>query len=284
MQSKKINGLIRLFRPELPLAAGICVTAGQVLAAGRLPPLQIGVLGFLCGFALSSAALILNDYFDYEVDLVNHPDRPLPSGVVSRTDVIGLTAATTLVGLAAALALGLDALLIGIVFWVIGFLYNWRYKEAGLPGNLMVSASVGVTFILGAVTMQAPWNGVVWTFSLMAFCVDLGEEIAGDAMDMEGDKKRGSRSIALLKGRQYAVRICVGLWGLVILLSTLPILMGWLGLSYLVMILITDGLLVYFSIRLLHSKTPAEGRRAMRGAYLGATLGIVAFLIGRFIG
>jgi geranylgeranylglycerol-phosphate geranylgeranyltransferase len=40
----------------------------------------------------------------------------------------------------------------------------------------------------------------VWTFSLMAFFVGLGEEIAGDAMDMEGDKQRGSRSIALLKG------------------------------------------------------------------------------------
>ena len=62
-----------------------------------------------------------------------------------------------------------------------------------------------------------------------------------------------------------------------------PILMGWLGTSYLVMILITDVVLVYFSTRLLQSQTPAAGRQAMRGAYLGATLGIIAFLIGRFI-
>jgi geranylgeranylglycerol-phosphate geranylgeranyltransferase len=284
MLSKKMRGMIRLFRPELPLAAGICVIAGQVLASGRLPPLQIGILGFLCGFALSSAALILNDYFDYEVDLVNAPDRPLPSGAVSRPEVIGLTAVTTLVGLAAAWVLGTDALLISIVFWVIGFLYNWRYKQTGLPGNIMVCASVGVTFILGAVTMQAPWNGVVWTFALMAFFIDLGEEIAGDAMDMEGDKKRGSRSIALLKGRRFALHVTVILWGVVVLLSSLPALMGWLGAGYLVTILITDGVLAYFSVRLLQSQTPQAGRKAMRGAYLGATLGIVAFLVGRFIG
>lgn len=97
-------------------------------------------------------------YFDYEVDLINAPDRPLPSGAVSRSDVIGLTAVTTLVGLAAAVALGFSALLIGVIFWLIGFLYNWRYKQTGLPGNLMVSASVGVTFILGAVTMAAILN------------------------------------------------------------------------------------------------------------------------------
>lgn len=148
----------------------------------------------------------------------------------------------------------------------------------------MVSASVGVTLIFGAVTMRAPWNLIVWTFALMAFCVDLGEEIAGDAMDLEGDKKRGSRSIALLKGRKFALRLCVALWGLVILLSLVPIWMGLLGASYLVMILITDGVLIFFSIKLLQSQNADTGHQAMRGAYLGATLGIIAFLIGRFIG
>ena len=246
--------------------------------------LQTAVLGFICAFALSGAALILNDYFDYEVDRINLPDRPLPSGLVSPSEVIGLTVVTTLLGLSAAFVLGRDVLLIGVIFWLIGFLYNWRYKQTGLPGNLMVSASVAVTFILGAVTMDVPWSGVAWTFSLMAFFIDLGEEIAGDAMDMEGDKQRGSRSIAILKGKRFALRISVTLWGLVIGLSLLPALMGWLGISYLIIILLTDGLLVFFSIRLLKSQTPEEGRRAMRGAYLGATLGIIAFLIGRWIG
>jgi geranylgeranylglycerol-phosphate geranylgeranyltransferase len=282
--TRKFFGIVSIFRPELPLAAGICVLTGQILAGGRLPPFSIGLLGFLCGFALSSAALILNDFFDYEVDLINHPNRPLPSGAVTRREVIALTAVTTLVGLGASLALGLDALLIGIVFWIIGVLYNWRYKQTGLAGNLMVAASVGVTFILGGVTMDDPWNPVVWTFAAMAFFIDLGEEIAGDAMDMEGDKKRGSRSIALLKGRGYALRITVALWGLVVLLSFLPVVMKWLGPSYLVFILITDLVLAFFSIRLLKSRTPETGRAAMRGAYVGATLAIIGFLVGRFLG
>jgi geranylgeranylglycerol-phosphate geranylgeranyltransferase len=276
--------MIRLFRPELPLAAGICVTTGQILASGKFPPLQIGLLGFICVFAISSSALILNDYFDYEVDLINAPDRPLPSGAVTPAEVLGLTILTTLVGLSAGALLGIAAFLISILFWIVGFLYNWRYKQTGLPGNLMVCASVGITFVFGAVTMHAPWNLIVWTFALMAFCIDLGEEIAGDAMDMEGDKKRASRSIALLKGRHFALQITVTLWGLVILLSFVPVLMGLLGTSYLVMILITDILLVYFSFKLLQSQNPDAGHRAMRGAYLGATLGIIAFLVGRFIG
>lgn len=284
MLNRRISGMIRLFRPELPLAAGICVTTGQVLALGRLPHVLTGFLAFASVFFLSASALIFNDYFDYEVDLINAPNRPLPSGSVSRSDVIGLGIAVTLVGFLAAYAISMSALLFSLLIWVAGFLYNWRYKQTGLPGNLLVCASVAATFIFGAVSVQAPWNEIVWTFSLMAFFLDLGEEIAGDAMDMEGDKKRASRSIALLKGRRFALILSVILWGLVILLSLLPALMGWLNKAYLLAILPTDALLVFFSIRLVKSQNPSEGRRAMRGAYLGTTLGIFAFLLGRIFG
>ena len=102
MPTDKIKAIIRLFRPDLSLAAGICVVAGQILAAGRLPSLVVGLAGFLCGFALSASAIILNDYFDYEVDLINAPERPLPSGAISRPEAIVLAVATAFSGLSAA--------------------------------------------------------------------------------------------------------------------------------------------------------------------------------------
>jgi len=284
MTTEKIQGLIQLFRPELPLAAGICTLTGQIFAAGGLPSFNVGVLGFLSVFCLSGAALILNDLFDLEVDRVNHPGRPLPSGRVTPADVIGLTIAVSLAGLLAALALGWAAFLVGILFWLIGFLYNWRYKETGLPGNLMVCASVAGTFLFGAITVGQPWHPMVWIFSLMAFCFDLGEEIAGDAMDMEGDKKRGSRSIALLKDRAFALRITAALWGVYALLGFVPVLLGLTGASYLVIMLVNTALVVFFSVRLLRSQTPGEGRKAMRGAYLGATLCVAAFLVNQLVG
>lgn len=283
MFAKKIKGMIRLFRPDLSLAAGVCVLAGQVLTAGTLPPLRTGILGFICIFAISGSALVLNDYFDFEVDRVNAPTRPLPSGAVSRAEALVLTALATVVGLAAAFALGLNALLISLFLWIIGFLYNWRFKQSGLPGNLMVSTSVALSFIFGATTMNEPWNKIVWVFSLMAFLLDLGEEIAGDAMDMEGDKKRNSRSIALLKGKPFALRISLILWGLMILLSLIPALLGWLGISYLIIILLTDAMFVFFSVRLVNAQTPEAGRKAMRGIYLGATVFVIAFLVGQLI-
>ena len=283
MLSRKINGLLHLIRPELSLSAGVCVVAGQVLSLGRLPPWTTAALGFLVAFTLSASALILNDTFDIEVDRINAPDRPLPSGAVSPGESVALFLVATLAGLASAYALGVAVLLVGILFWAIGFLYNWRGKQTGLPGNLMVSASVAVTFILGAMTARSPWNPLVWVFSLMAFFVDLGEEIAGDAMDMEGDKQRASRSLALVIGKARALRVSTACWALVLALGLLPAVLGWLGLIYLVVILLTDALIVFFTARLLRAQTPEAGRRAMRGIYLGGMAGIVAFLLGQFV-
>lgn len=226
MSSLKIRGIIRLFRPDLSLAAGICVVAGQILAIGKFPPMLTATTGFLTAFFISAAAIILNDFFDYEVDLVNAPERPLPSGLVSKREAIWLTAVTSLLGLACAMYFGLVVLALAFVLWVIGVLYNWRFKQSGLPGNLMVCLSVASTFLLGGISAGDFWNGIIWVFAGMAFFIDLGEEIAGDAMDMEGDRKRGSRSNAIKRGRRFAITMSVICWMVVILLGLIPLIMG----------------------------------------------------------
>ena len=85
-------------------------------------------------------------------------------------------------------------------------MYNWKLKAAGLWGNLMVSTSVASTFLLGGIGVGQPWNRTVWAFGLIAFVFDLAEEIAGDAMDAEGDQQRASHSIAIVRGKSTALR------------------------------------------------------------------------------
>ena len=278
MISKKIRGTIQLFRPELPFAAGVCVVLGEIIALGSLPPGRELLLGFVCGFFLSGSALTLNDYFDIEVDKINTPERPIPAELLTPTDAIRLTAIATLIGIGAAFFIGPLALMIGILFWVIGALYNWRYKAYGLWGNLMVAASVGTTFILGGIAVGQPLNKVVWFFGLIAFLIDLAEEIAGDAMDMEGDRKRSSKSIALTLGRQAALRITASLFILIALLSYLPFVFGWMAADYLLLVCTINLAVILFTRKLLRSQTSGEGRSAMRGIYLSIVFGMVAFI------
>jgi geranylgeranylglycerol-phosphate geranylgeranyltransferase len=283
MNFRKFRGMLRLFRPDLSVASGVCVLTGQLLALGRLPSGRAMGLGFLSIFMLAGTALVLNDYFDLEVDRVNAPERPLPSGAVRPAEALLLTGIATLLGLGAAWLLNGETLLLALAIWAIGVLYNWRGKQTGLPGNLLVSTCVGLTFVFGAVSVGAGGSLVVWIFSLMAFFLDLGEEIAGDALDREGDQKRGSRSIAILKGKRFALRVSLVLWGIVVLLSLLPMFLRLLGWGYAVCILLMDGLVAFFAVRLYRSQVERVQRNAMRGIYLSATLGLAAFLLGLFL-
>jgi geranylgeranylglycerol-phosphate geranylgeranyltransferase len=283
MIRNKFTGFFQLLRLELPFAAGVSVLMGEIIALGGLPSTREALLGFICGFTLSASALILNDVFDLEVDRVNAPWRPLPSGVISPREAIGLSVPVTLGGLAAALAISLPTLVFALFIWVIGFLYNWKFKRSGLPGNLMVAISVASCFILGGMAVGDPVNGLVWLMALGAFLIDLAEEIAGDAMDMEGDKLLGSRSLALQFGRTAALRVSAGLFAMLLILTPLPLIFGWMGIQYLLAILVANAALVYFTLKLLKSQDSKEGVFAMRGIYLGFLLGMLVYILGQLL-
>jgi len=169
---KKIKGLVKLMRPELQFAAGISVIIGEIITIGNLPTLSELFLGFMWGFFLSGSAMILNDYFDIEVDKVNAPERPLPSGLISSSTAVTFTIIITLLGLIVSFFINRIAILLYLLFWIIGFLYNWKFKEKGLMGNIFVSSSVAVTIILGAVVVGNPWNKAVIIISIKDFLMN----------------------------------------------------------------------------------------------------------------
>ena len=129
------------------------------------------------------------------MDRVNRPDRPLPSGRISVKELWALFFTFGVVGLASAALLGPVVLALAATVWGVALLYNVRLKEAGLLGNLAVAFCVSRTIVIGG-TAAGAVNGLVLTFGALAFLFDLGEEIASDAMDIEGDSVRSSRSIA----------------------------------------------------------------------------------------
>jgi geranylgeranylglycerol-phosphate geranylgeranyltransferase len=275
-------GLLRLFRIELPLSAGICVILGELLAAGSVPRNSHLLLGFLSFFFISATALILNDYFDYEIDRINAPDRPLPAGLVTKRDVVILSLVIALLGLISSALISMSALLIAFVVWIVGVAYNWRFKRTGIFGNLLVSFSVGMTFVFGGIVVGHPADIVVWWFGILAMLVDLGEEIASDAMDIEGDKLIGSRSLAILLGRQKALKISAAVFGAVVAVSLVPFLLHWLKTIYLIPILLLDCIIVYATRKLLKPNT-IKPRIYVRLIYLGGSFAMLLLIAMRLV-
>jgi geranylgeranylglycerol-phosphate geranylgeranyltransferase len=280
MTRSKLIALSRLFRFDLTVTAGVCVLLGELLALGALPSLAQATYGFLSIFCISATALILNDYFDIETDRINAPSRPLPSGLVTKSEVLVLSVVVALLGFLFSFLISPQALAITVGVWVVGFLYNWRLKRTGIWGNLFVAFSVGMTFIFGGIVVGNPFDVVVWYLALTTFFVDLGEEIAADALDVEGDRRTGSRSLAVLWGPGRAMSLSAGIFGFVVVGSAVPFILGWLSWIYLPAMVVWDVFVIYSVKNLLDTRRP-DRIKDVRRIYLTGLGLIVAFIIIR---
>ncbi|MEM9943643.1 MAG: UbiA family prenyltransferase, partial [Planctomycetota bacterium] len=63
----------------------------------------------LSSAAIYTAGMVLNDYFDFEKDLVERPERPIPSGQISRKATFNFGFALLVGGVACAAIAGLLA-------------------------------------------------------------------------------------------------------------------------------------------------------------------------------
>lgn len=278
----KLFACADLIRMDLAIGAGFFLVAGEILVTGGLPPIQQVVLGFLTLFFISGSANISNDYFDREVDKINLPSRPLPSGRITIRELWVLFSLFTILGFVTASLLGLEVLILGFLLWGIAFFYNMKFKECGFFGNLIVAFCLGMIFILAGI-LAGTINGVILTFAGLAFFFDLGEEVASDAMDVKGDEIRSSKSIAKRWGKDKAMVVSGLMFVIFFLLTLIPFLMGWLWYDYLILALIMDLWMIICVIKLMRSETTDKGRVQIRRLYLTWGLFVFVFAFSRIL-
>jgi geranylgeranylglycerol-phosphate geranylgeranyltransferase len=276
-------GLLRLSRPDLSFASGVCVVLGQLLAIGHLPAMWVIIAGFFSVTCTSAAILVMNDYLDVATDMVNAPHRPIPSGMVNKTMAgyfIGLLFAA---GLVLGFTLSYSALAVVALLSVVGVLYNRLFKQSGILGNIMVSFSVGMTFVYGGITAGNPAAKAVLFFAIVRAMVDLGEEIAADTMDMEGDKLIHSKSIAIRYGKENAVNISTGIFGAIILFTVIPFIFGWFNRWYVIPFSLLDMVIIIAVVK-FRGAEGGSGRKYIKWIYRSGTVTLLIFLIMKLAG
>ncbi len=219
----------------------------------------------------------INDYFDVDIDQVNRPHRPIPSGRISRRDALQIYLILSSAGVCISLLLGFVQFILALVFSAAWYAYGRWIKRTGLPGNILVSAGVACTLIFGGVTAGVP-NLRLALYTLIAFSVNLMREIVKDVEDIPGDSAVGLRTLPIRLGvRKTGVFLSV-LGILSVIFSVLPIVLGLAGLLYEVTIVPALILLVASSIYSLRVNHESAGKLSgmLKAAML---LGLLAMML-----
>ena len=266
-------------RPHNLLVAALTILVGWTVAGAGAPGLEVA-LAALAGTLIAAAGNVVNDYFDAEIDRINKPRRPIPSGRISRGESYRFAVLLALGALAIAALSGLPTLVSVSVWSVCLYVYSARLKTRLLLGNLMVSAVSSSGFVLGAWLAGRPAAAAAPT--LLAFLFIMGREIVKDVEDLPGDCACGARTLPHRLGERRALAVALGFFVLFAALVPWPYWMQLFGRQYLWTYLLgVVPLLGVAVLLMLRDTSPANLLRVSWILKVDMLLGVLGFYLGR---
>lgn len=173
----------------------------------------------LSGPLMTGYTQTLNDFYDREIDAINEPYRPIPSGAISIPQVVTQIVVLLLAGFGVAYALDVWAghefptiTALAVFGAFIAYIYSappLKLKQNGWAGNYALGASY---IALPWWTGHALFGNLNWTIVLLTLFYSfagLGIAIVNDFKSVEGDRQLGLKSLPVMFGITTAAWICV---------------------------------------------------------------------------
>jgi geranylgeranylglycerol-phosphate geranylgeranyltransferase len=188
-QKKLIRGSVSLIRPLNGMITFISIAAMVLIADVKADTLLPVFLAACVGFFISSFGNASNDLIDLPIDLVNRPDRPLASGLISANTATIIAAFCLLTGLGISVLIGPEEFMLASYLAALLAVYNLWLKRVPFIGNVIVSVLTAAAFLYGGLVAQDLESA--YYPALFAFLINLIREILKDSVDIEGDRSQG---------------------------------------------------------------------------------------------
>lgn len=275
----KFEGSFTLVRPINCFMIGFAVIAGQYIALGMLPSFRNAALGFFSAAFLMASTMSMNDYYDLEIDKINCPKRPIPSGSITPKEAILISIISGVIGIIAAALINMYSLAVASFALILMLYYNTRGKKTGFFGNILVSICIGLPFIFGGAAV-ARVTYLLVLFSLMAFISNLGREVTKGIMDLEGDRLKNIKTIAVMHGPRKASIVAAMLYIIAVGVSFVPPILGIVSMAYIPFVLVSDIGFVSSSVSLTRKYDMEYAEQTKRRVLIWMFFGLLAFIAG----
>ena len=219
-----IRNYVDLARPFTLVAPALGFISGALTATGAAPRepwspalLVAPILGAAMAALLNAGNNALNQIYDLDIDRVNKPKRPLPSGRLMISEVWWFTNITYAMALVLAwLVVPRSALSLSKgrheCFWLVAiavvctYIYSvppFRTKRLGIWANVTIAIPRGVLLkVAGWSSVKTVVGLEPWYIGAIFGLFLLGATTTKDFADMEGDRRGGCRTLPI----QYGVR------------------------------------------------------------------------------
>jgi geranylgeranylglycerol-phosphate geranylgeranyltransferase len=226
----KFRDYVNLIRPNVCLLAVFGVIVGYLLSpisdSRQFPDNMKFFAAVLAAFLVCGAGNVINDYFDYKIDKINAPNRPIPSGTIKRKNALIFYIALSIIGLALAFYVSTQFFEIALVNVVVLSAYGWKLKRSLYMKNAAVSWLSSSSFVAGGLVENVWITPAIAMISVISFLGTFSREVFKDVEDMKGDKKQRVRTFATIFGKTNAVNIASFLVLIALISVTSPYFTG----------------------------------------------------------
>jgi chlorophyll synthase len=270
---------ITWFPPMWAFGCGV-VSAGITPGSIGWTRVALGVL--LAGPLVCAASQAVNDWFDRDVDALNEPGRPIPSGRIPGQWGLLIAIGWSLLSLTVAIPLG------PVVFaaTVLGLSLAWAYsapplrlKQNGWWGNAACGLCYeGLAWTTGAALMLGglPPPGILMLALLYSIAAH-GIMTLNDFKSIEGDRQSGVASLPVQLGPERAAKVACAFM-LAPQLMVVALLVVWGGVFAAMLIALSVGVQVVCMQRLVEDPR----RHAPWYNATGVSLLVLGMLVAAF--
>jgi len=276
---EKLTAIVKIVRPLNFLITFISVIVAAVIC---LPGHSIELNVFLAALSASlvmASGNIINDIYDIDIDRVNKPSRPLPSGKISIKEAYILYFVFIAASVFISSLLNEKAIAIVLVSILLLFLYSKYLKRIPLVGNITVAILTGLVFIFGGVVVENLAAAIVP--AVFAFLINLIREIVKDMEDVEGDKKAGVITFPIkfgsLKSKLFISLITISL----ILYTFYPFITQLYKIEYFIIVMVIVNPLLVYCLKILFEDESVKNLKKISNLLkLSMVFGLIAIYIG----
>lgn len=197
-------GYLRLMRPANIVTAVSDILAG-VAISGYIGTEQWQiwpvVLLVLSTAGLYGGGVVMNDYFDADLDMRERPERPIPGGLISKNEALTLGVSLLVLGVVAAAFASLISGAIALVIAIAAVIYDKWGKHHEILGPLNMGTCRGLNLLLGISIIPAALS----SFVLVAIVPIL--YIAAITMISRGEVHGGRKTTMFVAALLYLVVI-----------------------------------------------------------------------------
>ena len=243
---------IQILRPLNMILCILAVLIAAFLIDGISSPLlPYIILTVLC---FSGASNILNDVLDVHIDMINRPDRALPSGRLKILDALILMVILYGSGILACTylnPLGRQIALITVLPLLV--LYTPFFKRLPFIGNIVVGSILGLVFVFteGALHGNAD---KMWIPFCLATALSSIRELCKDGADIVGDSTANLRTFPRKYGLISTLWLLRLLTAALCFFAIIPYTGGYYSMIYLISLILGVEIPLLYSIFIILSE------------------------------